>query len=76
MVGDNLSKAFRIMPTHGQDRPDSLGDSVLKLLCWAHDMQAVVRRAVKGKHAGEYKLACGCWRGATMPDSRLTEVAT
>ena len=50
--------------------------SQLKLLCWSHGMQLVLRQAVKGKHAGEYKLACGCWRGAAMPDSRLTEVAT
>jgi hypothetical protein len=51
-------------------------ETKLRLLCWIHQMQAVVRRAVKGKHAGEYKLACGCWRGATMPDSRLTELPT
>ena len=51
-------------------------DNKLALLCWAHAMQAVVRRAVKGKHKGEYKLACGCWRGATMPEKQLTEQPT
>ena len=53
-----------------------MNETKLKLLCWAHEMQAVVRQAIKGKHKGEYKLVCGCWRGATMPDSRLTEQAT
>ena len=49
---------------------------MLKLLCWVHGMQLVVRRAVKGKHAGEYRLECKCWRGATMPDSRLADQPT
>ena len=48
----------------------------LKLLCWSHGMQLVVRQASKGKRKGEYRLECKCWRGATMPDSRLTEEAT
>lgn len=48
----------------------------LKLLCWVHGMQAVVRQAVKGKHKGEYRLECKCWRGAATADSRLTEQPT
>ncbi len=49
---------------------------LLRLLCWVHGMQVVLRHAVKGKHKGEYRLECKCWRGGTMPDSRLTEQAT
>ena len=49
---------------------------LLRLLCWVHGMQTVVRRAVKGKHAGEYRLECKCWRGAATADQRLTEQAT
>ena len=53
-----------------------MNDTKLKLWCWAHDMQRVIKQAVKGKHKGEYKLECGCWRGATVSLRETTEEAT
>jgi hypothetical protein len=76
MMAKFTSKLVEKLPPFAQAVTLTMQEHKLALLCWAHGMKAVMRRAVKGKHKGEYKLACGCWRGATMPDSRLTEQAT
>jgi len=47
-----------------------------RMLCWSHGMQLVLRQASKGKHVGEYRLACKCWRGAAVPEQTTSEQPT